>query len=631
MEKSSVSSEKEKESRSGLTSRTLVVLLYMIAIITPITIFMTLRVGGGGGLLTATLLIAVELSRIFGSPFSQHEIATILVASSVITSYAPIGLSMINRAYYAQSAILDFFGLYGKLPNWYFPPPESGVFELRTFIHPAWFAPIIYFLFSIPIGIMGNWAIGMLNKRLYIDIENLDYPFIQVDAQFVTTITERKGTKIQIFYSSLLISFLYGLFLHTIPNVGQAFGFSLSILPLPWVDFSRYIQLFLPGAALGIATSMSSITLGLILTPKLVFAMLIGSLSTYLVGNPIAIALNISEFSKIYILGMPLEQVALWSQLYLWLSPAIGMGIATSLISIFRHPRRLVTAFKPLLASSKKKDKQKIFPPLWLIIVPYILFVSLSTIASYYLVPDFPIWAPLLLTGVFSFILGLVSGRSQATIGQPYGIPYIQHMLYLAMDYRGIDAWYLVTPTVSGGGWASWWKLSKLTKTSFSSFVKLYLLAIPITIILSFVFTTTFWRLAPIPSGFYPAVERTWPLGIVQQSIWITRPPGVFRFDWLSASALITVGIYGLLEILHLPSLSLLVSFAGGFMMLPPAAIAALIGIGVSLAIKRIMGKKWFIQYRYTIAAGIAAGEGVAVAIGVAFLLISKSAWIFPF
>jgi len=341
------SAEESEEHRSGLTKRSAFVLLYMMTIFIPINMFMSLKVGGApAGFLIAAILVAAEISRIFGKPFTAQEITVITVALGSLTAYAGMGMEMIFRAYWAQSSLLRVFGLYGKLPNWYFPPPESGVFKLRTFLHPAWMLPIGYSLFGILLAILGNWSIGMLNKRLYVDIENLEYPAEQVNAALVRTISEREK-KLHLFYSTLLAAFLYGLLQFTLPGIGQAFGYSLNIIPIPWIDLSRYVQMFLPGAGFGIATNVGSLVVGLILPFKYVLAMFIGSVFNMVIGNALAVAFQISKFSEIYVYGMPIQQIRLWSELYLWLSPMIGVGIAIGIIPILRYPRVFVNAFKP--------------------------------------------------------------------------------------------------------------------------------------------------------------------------------------------------------------------------------------------------------------------------------------------
>ena len=109
------------------------------------------------------------------------------------------------------------------------------------------------------------------------------------------------------------------------------------------------------------------------------------------------------------------------------------------------------------------------------------------------------------------------------------------------------------------------------------------------------------------------------------KAIWITRPPGVFRLDWMIYGALVGLELYGLLSVLRLPASTILVSALAGMSMLPPIAMNMVIGYLMRLILERIIGKEIYNKYKFTIVAGISAGSGLAVTLGISDFLILRS------
>ena len=45
---------------------------------------------------------------------------------------------------------------------------------------------------------------------------------------------------------------------------------------------------------------------------------------------------------------------------------------------------------------------------------------------------------------------------------------------------------------------------------------------VPVSIVCSLVFWQFVWRLAPIPSVYYPYAQKMWPLAALQRGLWLT-------------------------------------------------------------------------------------------------------------
>lgn len=147
--------------------------------------------------------------------------------------------------------------------------------------------------------------------------------------------------------------------------------------------------------------------------------------------------------------------------------------------------------------------------------------------------------------------------------------------------------------------------------------------------LLSFIFVSSFWSVAPIPSSVYPGVEVTWPVQATYQALWVSRPPGFFHPDWILYSAIIT----GLLcVIFHFVNIPLpMISVAVGAGTAIPVAVTIMIGLIIRSILTKIKGEEWYRQSNLLIAAGLISGEGVAAVLGTAVAIIVKSTRVRPY
>jgi len=619
---------REKEIRSGCTLRSFFIILYAILVFTPVSIWLSISVGVTGGLtyyMFAILMIAIELSRFYGKPLTKQEVATIMVALSGLSWGA--GIEVIKNAYFSSSNVLDFFNLRGKIPFWLAPPPESSFYISRSFFHP-WYInnlliPRNLLAMLVPgAATFAGLSLGILNKILFVDVEKLPYPGVQVQAEFCETLTEREPARLSVFSIAFAAAFLYSVFVYTFPNIT-----GIKIVPMLWIDMSPEIQRFLPGACFGIATDPITLTPAFYLPLYVILCQLIGSISLWVFGNWYVVSRGLTEFSKIYIPKMEVQHIYLWSNLYVWMMPLTGFSIVAGLLN-FRPDviRRAIFSLKKKMSTV---GGERLFS-IWLIIVPFTGMIIISLITIWYWAPDYPMWPwfPLLYSVSISISGALLAGRAAGT-GISATIPEgLDRIILVAANYQGFNAWFVRPAIVGysfGGPVDQNFKLAQLTESSFTGFLKLFFLVWPLSTVVSLIFTQIFWSLAQIPSEYYPWSATIWPMDVIKEAVWVTKPPEIFHLDWMIMGGGICLVIFTILSLLHLPANTIIVSLVSGMNMLPPFAMNLLIGYFVRLALERIMGKETFNKYKFTLMAGIVSGSGLSIALGVGFMLIIKS------
>ena len=610
------------EVKGGLTARCFLILTFLAFITSSINIWANISIGTTLLSSYALIVIAAQLSRFFGSPFTVQELSTLLVGMGAIQfNY---GISRIFNAYFAQSPILSTFGI-EKLPYWSAILPESGFYISRSFWHPVVRKIFLKLddLLLPSLQMIAGLSLGILNKIIYVDEEKLPYPGVQVQAELCSTLAEGERLRMFIFNISFFTAFLYGVFIYILPSILPTFRAVQSL----WFDLSYWLQLFLPGACLGVSVHLPLLLPGLYLPPIVIFSQLIGSIAVWIFGNWYIVTNGITEFSKIYSLGMPISHIYRWAYMYVWMMPMIGLAIFIGLSSL--RPSIVARAFSTLRRSRASSIEARVFS-IWLVIIPFACIVLSNLLSIWYWAPDYPMfpWLPAAFTIVISLAQSLLIGLANGT-GVNVRIPEnLDKLMLVATGYQGINGW-LVSPVVispSFGGYVdSNFKLSQLTRSSFTDYLKVFFLIGPVSVIFSILITQVLWGMAPIPSEEYPWSSVEWPRRVVERAIWITRPPGVFRLDWMIYGILLGAAIYMPLYLLHLPANRILVSLFAGMGTLPPMAISMVIGYCIRLILQRLIGKERFRNYRYTIVAGLAAGTGFSSAIGVSCLLIIRS------
>jgi len=625
-------SDAETTYKNGLTTRSILAILYACVFLMPAVLFTTLTsgigIGGNVGFIVAVL--AIELAGLMGTSLSKQEIF-IIWSCSAVTASDVIFLDLLNHFYFRSisSVTWQFLSpatglpLPLEIPGWWAPPPNSPVLLLRTFLHADWVMPVIIALAGwILTGKVIDLALGFLFFKLYAEEEKLPFPMQEVTAQMLLTLPEKESSKKRLLTVSALVAFVYNLVLYTAPF---ATFFKLVPIPIPWVDLNNAFELVLPGASFGIATDLLVFMGGFIMPLNVVISVFLGSFGFYFLGNFLATKAGLLAWTP----GMNVSTLYQRSMISIWAYPIIGLAVAGALVPVIRHPDYLVSAFRSLTRlspSSRRKGELS----LRLILT---LFFGASTIIILLVMflTQFPIWIAVLFVLGWSFLASMIAARSVAVSGFQMTIPYVHEAGILASGYKGVDIWFV--PKGSSGGaawWTGWFKLSDLMETNYKDFIKGQILASSLAVLFSFLYVSLFWSIAPIPSPMYPAVDIYWPVNIMMEGLWITGKVGTQNalpliLGTAAVGSIVSIGF----DFLKVPFS--LIGLAIGTSTPLPTCITSLAGGIFGLALKKVYGKTWFKENMTTIAAGLILGSSLAIVIGVAIAMALKGAWVLPY
>jgi len=629
--------EEVTEFKSGFTWRSLLALLYSVCVFTPALMWLQLTVVGAGlgiAISFTTLLLFTELARITGKPITKQEAA--IIFGPAATAGSAGFLSLIYRIYFVRHPLLQLFGINSEsVPTWWAPPPSSTVWDLRTLIHPDCMYPILVFVAYWFINLAGDIFFGLIGREIFIEVENLSFPIQQIAVDAISTVTERSETRLHVFSWCVQIGFIWGLLLYAIPTYMTVIGKPVSLIPIPWADLTWRIERYLPGAGFGIATDMMLVAAGIVLPPLMVMGMFIGSAARYLVINPFLIHMRLSEWASSeygWNWGMGLIKIIQSSTLTFWLNPLIGVGFAVGLVPTIFHGREIYRSLTSIFQIRRKTTLEKRISgpptPLWVFIFLFSLGCIGAVIADLMLVPGFPVWGLILYEMVFPLIVFLGSGRIVGLTGQEASFPYISRLVIIATGYQKLDAWFLPLYLNPGTSWLRAFKICQLTKTTSWSWIKATLIAYPVSLLAGFLYTNLFWSIAPIPSSLYPVPGIMWPISIQQHCFWITRT-SFFDLSIILGSFAVFGALTAATQILRLPFS--MISVAAGFGVPIPSMTTMLIGLIIGRIIAKIFGEHQFKTYKNTIGAGLSAGEGIAIVLGVAAAIAIKSIFSRPF
>ncbi len=615
----------ESEASSGLTWRSTLGIFYAIIVFMPAIIWTYLVTGSaaiGGAVTWASLLLFVELSWLSGNPLTKQEGVVIFLTAGVANLVPATGL--LYAIYYRNSPIAASFGLTDSIPSWYAPVSKDVYFN-RALFDPSWLQPMAVMILGIALNTIVNLSLAFFARQMFIVEEKLPFPLATVQATAVNVLAERESDRMTVFSLSALFGVFYSLFLYGFPFVASALGYEFSMIPYPWFDLSYYVQLVAPGSSFGFATDLSPFAIGLIIPFSVTVSLFLGSFFVYFVGNFTLVSLGLTRFAKEWTQGMPLQMSWERSLLYFWAWPIIGLGIAAGVTPLIRNPSILIRTFRGLRSTGSAGKV-----PLWWTLIGFVGGASASVVMVRFLAPGFPIWIAAVLSIGWSFISVIVSVRAIGRTGVGISIPYIHNLLILASGYSGVDMWFVPAITSDGAiTWTSSFKVAEINKCTSTSIVKAWLLALPIAVLVSFLYMANFWSMAPIPSAIYPGVNAFWPVQATWQSLWITRRLATADPSPLLYAFLAGCGLYLVTDILHLP-ISLIGLATGAASPLPvPASI--LIGSVGGLITGRILGRDWYEKNRSVMSSGLIAGSGIIVVVASSIATIIKSTWALPY
>ncbi|MCX8171765.1 MAG: hypothetical protein N3E47_07405 [Candidatus Bathyarchaeota archaeon] len=386
-----------------------------------------------------------------------------------------------------------------------------------------------------------------------------------------------------------------------------------------------------------------TLSLGFILPPNVVLAAFAGGFALYFLGNYLTSpSSTIPWFRGVFSYWSPgssLLTIYQRSLFQVWVSPLIGFSVAAGILPILRRPKIFIGSLKSLLriGSSREIDNY----PLILLLLLFFSSTMGSVALLNYLVPNLPltfILMTLLLSSGWSFIYTLVGTRSYGVIGIKQDVPYLKEGLFIAyMNLTGFNnahVWFApLIITTFGADFCYFMKVGQICNASSKSMYKAYFIVFPIAWLMSFIYVSVFWSIAPMPSNVYPGTNIYWPVQAQWLRLFIsmgTRESGgllnplAFLISFIIAS--------GIFVFSELASLSIpLIALASGMSQPIPYPTSLLLGMMIGKIIEYRIGRSFWISFRNTVVAGLSLGTGLLITISVAIKLILKNIWILPY
>ncbi|MEM4229257.1 MAG: hypothetical protein QXZ66_05825 [Thermoproteota archaeon] len=635
--------------KSGLTFRSMLAIAFAATILMPVTIWMQLVGGQAAGLGFTTILLFIFITKYFGrSPLTPQEIILINIGIG-IAAYVPFFATFINRAYFAGSPEAYMFGITKFIPSWWVPEnPLIRSQAIRTLLHADWVLPMaIALLTSVALYLPIQLLLGYIAYQTYVVEENLMFPLAKAEAETAITLGEREPRKTRFMLIGFIITFSYSLIVYGPYILGPVIGVPVSAIPVPFADFTSRIEHLLPGALIGVATDPFTFFNGFIIPGKSVLCMIIGSITIWIIGNVIGITYFKSDFLPEWTSGFSLALTYQRSFLHTWASVMIGFSFAIAVTQFIDARKSVVKALSSLKRIGGSRGSS-----FWYLILMYAVCSLIWVFLSHWLLPDFPILPLAFLIVVWPFVTALINARALGEVGYPVAALPMREMIYVATltadnipvySNLGVGVWFLPLPSTVGvypsaETWVGHFYTARYVGLSIKDVVKAaVMIAIPLSLIMSFIYTNVIWSFSPIPSQVYPWAAINWPVGVIQSALWITRSVTVLK------SAIINPGTPPLLEgsfvimtlayvITKVARLSFSpVAFVVGGSVLPPYAITALIGYIVYRAVCSRFGKENVDKYKWSFYAGVFIGYGSATAMLIALTIGLKAMWMLPY
>jgi hypothetical protein len=625
----------------GFDWKTVIGAIFIGFLMMPGSMYLQLVIGTGIGPAArwVTIILFAEVAKRSYTELKQQEIFLLYYMAGAAMATPFQGL--LWNQYLVQSDAARMLGLTEFIPTWIVPSAESDSLVQRTFFHRDWLIPILLLVGTQLIQRIDRFGLGYTLYRLTSDVEKLPFPMAPVGALGTMALAEstedkQKSWKWRVFSIGGMIGLVFGAIYVLLPTVsGLVLMEPIRLIPIPWVELTRYTERVMPAVATGIQFDLTLLFVGMVLPFWAVIGGLIGVLITF-VANPILFRHGIlSRWHE----GMGTVDTVFANNFDFYLSFGIGLGLAIAAIGIWAVLRSFGKnapgqrgSLRDLLKSHPSRGDINI----WISIGIYV-FSTLSYVGlCIWLVPNFP-WLFFLGYGfVYTPLVSYITARMEGIAGQFVSLPMVREASFIAgarfFGYQGIEIWYAPIPIHNYGEATVSFREIELTGTSLRGIIKAEVIVFPVVMIASLLFSQFIWRLAPIPSSNYPYAQELWHLQALNSLLMQTSTleGNSLFFQALSASYVFTGMLFGLLtyavlSLLGLPVLLIYGVVRGLGQSTPHGFLLEVIGalLGRFFFLKRY-GAMWR-QYAPVLLAGFACGMGLTGMFAMGFALILKS------
>ena len=635
----------------GFGWRTVVMALFVGLLMTPAQLYMQLVAGVemGPAAQWVTVILYVEVARRALTRMKRPEIFVLFyMCGAVVHS----GGGLLWHQFLAQSEEMRKMGIAEYIPAW-FAPSDPDVLGARSFFLRAWIAPVGLMLLTLFLTRVDHFGLGYVMFRLTADVEELPFPMAPVGAMGMTALADasnqRDTWRWRAFSVGGVAGAAFGLVYLAVPNVTSAvFPEGVRILPLPFLDLTRYTETLLPAMPMMISFDLTFIVMGMVLPFWAMVGAFVGLVVT-LIANPVLFHAGVLDGWREGIGGIQTIQS---NTMDFYFSFGLGISLAVAAIGIlhvissFRRRRREMGR-----SASQGIQWRRLFKPpagrgdipLWAGLGIYVLSTTTYIALAYWLVnfasgprlgPKFPLWLLLFYGFVYTPVISYVSSRMEGIVGQQVHIPFVREASFILSGYRGAAIWFAPIPLHDYARQTRFFKTTELTGTKFTSLIKSELLIFPIMAVGMVAFSQFIWSIDNVPSEMFPYANEFWELRAYQQGlIYSATLPGeaaspfreAFRPEVLAIGFFLALGVYAALSHFGLPIFLVYGVVRGLDQSVPHAIVPMFIGALLGrFVLRKWFGDKWP-QYRIVFAAGFSAGVGLITMFSLGFVFMAKS------
>lgn len=544
--KFSIEALQHEPCEDGFTWRTVLGTLFIAFVMLPGIIFMGLLIGQdlGSAADWVVIILFVELARRSFVKLRKQELFVIKYAVSQLSSIAgSVALGggafawLVYNRYLRNSEAFANFGIAHQTPDWFAPYGDAAA---QGFLSAAWRPAVIIMVLGLALSKLSSLSLGFLAFKLTADVEQLPFPLAPVHAEGAIALAEvsqdreKRGYRQYCFALGAILGAAFGLFYVAVPTLTQALlGHAVQIIPIPFLDLTQACERFIPGGMLGVSLNLGLLFTGFVLPWRIVVGMMVTTLVCQLAVNPTLQALG---YLPHWAPGKDAIQTQVASSLDVYLSAGLGAALAVCVVGVtgiakalgrFRRSRAGDAAPEVDIRRLWIRNRDRGDPPTWLALAVWIgcsfAFVYLADHLINHNLPR-PDRFPLAILFGFAFfwtpVNTYINARMAGIAGQSTGVPFIKEAAIFASGYRRVNIWFAPLPLNNAGGMADFLKQTELTRTRFTSILKVELLTFPLMLVASYIFWTYILSLGPVPSDRYPYAQKFWPMHAQMQALW---------------------------------------------------------------------------------------------------------------
>ncbi len=638
----------------GFRWSSLVGAVFIALLMVPGAMYMQLVAGFGVGPAAqwVTVILFIEVARRAHKHLRRPELFVLFYMAGAVMATPFAGL--LWNQFYVQSPPAWAAGVAEEIPNW-FAPNDRNILEKRSFMMLEWLPAVGLVIFGLFVGRLNNTILGYGLFRIASDIEKLPFPMAPIGAQGIMALAEQdekekeKGEepwRWRIFAIGGMLGLAFGVLYIGLPTIsGALLKKPIMVLPIPWSDFTKKTQEYLPAVAVGINWNLANFVYGMVLP----FFAMVGSfvaLVLTMIANPILYRYDIL---KSWMPNDTTIPTLYKNNIDFFFSFSIGITLAIALAGFWqvwrgmrarRKERRSLMEAEQAPGEERPSTADRGDIKTSVVIGTYLATTMAYILLSGYLI-DWHRNVMIVLFGlgfIYTPLMSYVTARLEGMAGQVVGLPFVKEACFILSGYRGVAVWFLPVPLHNYGRATVRYRQAELTGTRFWSIWKAELVLVPIVLIASIFFANFIWSLAPIPSARYPYTEQIWEFNAAMASIVHSATLGRYSpFEeaisgwYIMAGGLSGLVLFGVMSVLHLPVFFVYGLLRGMNQTIPHVVIPQFIGALIGrFYFERKMGLRWR-QYVPVVAAGFSCGIGLITVLCVGVTFLAKAVIQLPF